>query len=68
MEIILEKLFDKSLYWQALRNDVMDRLCDTINDLTKKNGKKYHIKRLDRTYKILQFLKGININDIKGYT
>ena len=34
---------------------------DTINDLTKK-GKKYHIKRLDRIYKILQFLKGISIN------
>ena len=44
--------------------DVMDRLCDTINDLTKKNGKKYHIKRLDRTYKILQFLKGISISKI----
>ena len=29
--------------------------------INKKNGKKYHIKRLDRTYKILQFLKGISI-------
>ena len=46
----LRKMGFKNEIFKTLQ-DVMDRLCDTINDLTKKNGKKYHIKRLDRTYK-----------------